>query len=166
MRLCAAALLLLGCTRPAPPPSAPRPDLTLKGARVRSWNAEGLQLDARAPTLEVMKGSNALAAQDATVTMPRSGATVTAPRLEGDLAGSHFEAPAGAALTTASGLTGSAPKASYQREGDGGVFSGHDGVALAQPDAGFALEAKAFRFETASRKAQFDQVETTAGAPP
>lgn len=159
-----ALLLLLSCARPAENKSQPRPDLVLHDARVRSWNEQGLELDARAPTVAVMKQAKTLSASDAGVQLVRAGAAVQAKVLSGELDGSHFVAPAGAALTTTSGLNGSAPEAEYHRVADGGTFEGHHGVALAQPDSGFVLEAQGFVFDTAKRSANFEQVKTQAGA--
>ncbi|MFT3838395.1 MAG: hypothetical protein QM723_15530 [Myxococcaceae bacterium] len=159
-----ALVLLSSCARPAENKSQPRPDLVLRDARVRSWNEKGLELDARAPTVAVMKQAKTLEASDAGVLLVRAGAAVQAKVLSGDLDGSHFVAPAGAALTTSTGLNGTAPEAAYHRVADGGTFEGHHGVALSQPDSGFTLEAQGFVFDTARRSANFEQVKTSAGA--
>jgi hypothetical protein len=158
-----ALVLLAGCARPAENKSQPRPDLVLHDARIRSWNPQGLELDARAPTVAVRKQAKTLSATDAGVLLVRAGAAVQAPTLSGELDGSHFVAPAGAALTTTGGLSGTAPEAEYHRALDGGTFEGHHGVALSQPDSGFALEAQGFVFDTGNRSAQFEQVKTSAG---
>ncbi len=164
MRLWAIALLLSGCARPPPPPSAPKPDLRLTQARVRAWDETGLRLDARAPELLVSKGAGTLEAHDARLSLPRSGAQVRAPVLAGNLAGDQFEAPRGATLDTASGLHGTAPFARYRRVADAGVFSGEHGVTLEQSDAGFSLSAAAFELDEQSQRARFEQVQTTVGA--
>jgi len=125
-----------------------------------------LELDARAPQVAVMKQAKTLEALDAGVQLVRAGAAVQAPVLQGDLDGTRFAAASGAALTTSGGLEGSAPEAEYHRGPDGGVFEGHHGVALSQPDSGFALEAQGFTFDTGKRTASFEQVKTVAGGAP
>jgi len=162
MRRLGAVLLLLACARPPPSKNEARSDLKLTHARVRSWNQTGLELDARAPELLVSRANKSLDARDADVKLSHAGAEVKTPALSGDLDGSHFVATAGAALSTASGLTGTAPEAEYHRA-DGGLFEGHHGVALAQPDAGFSLTADGFNFASKTKHADFENVKTTAG---
>jgi len=165
MKRLGAVLLLLACARPPPAKSEARPDLKLSNARVRSWNAKGLELDARAPELLVSRSDKSLDARDADLKLLRAGAEVKAKVLAGDLGGSHFVAPRGAALETNGGLEGTAPEAEYHRA-DGGVFEGHHGVALAKPDAGFSLTADGFRFESKTKHADFEHVKTVAGGTP
>jgi hypothetical protein len=161
-----ALVCLAACARPAENVAPPRPDLVLRGARVRSWNEQGLELDARSPSLAVMRQAKTLSALDAGVQLVRAQATVQAPQLDGDLDGTHFVARDGAQLSTTNGLHGSAPEAEYRRGPDGGVFEGHHGVALAQPDSGFNLTADGFTFDTQQKHASFEQVKTVAGGAP
>lgn len=163
----AAAAALAGCAQ-APAPERPREtpkDAVLHGATLQTWKGGGRVVTATAETVTWFRADDRFTAEAVVATLPsRAGPVfVTAPRLDGNVAGDVLDASGGVTLVSERGR-GSAPTAHLENRAQGTVVSSTDGVQLSGP--GQSLTAKAFSFDSAEQRATFEGVETRVGGAP
>lgn len=163
---CAAALAA-GCL--AKPTYAPRdnipPDIDLHGVTLRQFRGGTLALVGTAPRVQVERFNANLWAWDAGVALLRSGATVAAVSLTGNLDQQYVEG-AQVTLVTDGGVVATSPRALFERSsGTAGGASSDAGLHLVRAP-GFELDATGFTLDFAQEQAVLDHPRTVTGSPP
>lgn len=160
----AAALLFLGCQ---PQPETPRAtgdapkDAVLHDARLSTWRKNTPVISARAKTVTWYRqdGRFVAGAVDAELPSKDGAVQVTAPQVEGALAGDAVDARGGVVVRSARGVA-TGPSAHVENSAEGAIITSQEGVRF--EGKGQKLTARTFRFETREQRASFEAVETSS----
>ena len=164
----ASALLIFACDRHAATPSTesvPAGDVVLQRVHVRSFQGDVMQLEATAPSLNLVSATSEMHAPDANVLVPKEGLTVTAVQLEGVINDGHLRGHEGVTLVKHDGVKANSPEVVYERNsGARGTASGDHGVEVLRESS--TLKAQTFTMDVAEQHAVFTKPVThLQGAP-
>jgi len=157
-------VLAAGCLEK--PTYAPRdnipPDIDLHGVTLRQYRGGSLAMVGTAPRVQVERYNANLWAWDASVALVRSGATLAAVSLTGNLDQQYVEG-AEVTLVTDGGVVATSPRVLFERSaGAAGGASSDAGLRLVRaPD--LELEAAGFTLDFAEEQAVLDQPRTVTG---
>lgn len=153
-------LLVCGACALEPPVEpkavAPRADVTLRDVTVRQYRGEELRVTATAPRLELMRGSNDFAAEDAGIALVKSGVVILSQQVNGNAAAQVATGTRGVRFVGSDGTVGTTERATWERAAapEGAAWS-DAGVTVRHPR--YDLDATGFHADFAEQRVAFDR---------